>query len=264
MILVANDINRRDIDSRELQSLIQRQGVSCDRSSLDFADACFEGQGPDGLVLVGIERKRLSDILKCIDDGRLAGHQLVGMRPMYRFRFLLIEGVWRPSKDGLLLEEHVKQDGRVYWGPERPQGRVMYHKLRRYLFSVAMSGVIVIYTRDITHTAYDIVELYHWFQKRWRDHKSMLEMHRGYAWQYQTRHTDELMMIPTMERKPPLVRRWAAELNGIGVKLSEDAQRVFKTPRELADADESDWMNVPGVGMKMAKEIVGEILGRRT
>lgn len=259
MILVANDIG-----SAELRDIIRRYGVNCERQELDYADACFEGNGPDGQVLIGIERKKIDDILKCVDTGRLSGHQAVGMRRMYRFKFVLVEGVWKPdTRTGLLLEERVKPDRTVFWSYQRPGGgRVMYAKLRRFLFSVQMSGIPVIYTRDIAHTCYDIVELYHWFQKRWREHTSMEQMHRGYSWQHETKHHEELMVIPSISRKPPLVRRWAAELDGVGVKLSADAQRIFRTPLDLANADEGDWVRIPGVTMPHAKKIVKQIIGK--
>ncbi len=255
--------------SWEMEAIIRRFGVSCERTHLDFADACFEGNGPLGLVMVGIERKKLADVLDCIDTKRLAGHQLVGLRKQYKFSFLLIEGLWRPdTKSGLLLQGHIRPDAdgsnRIFWTENLGGGRkAMYHKLRRYLFSVSMSGVSVIYTQDIVQTCYDIVELYQWFAKPWRAHKSMESMHTGYAgWNYETAKTDELMMIPTLDRKPTLVRRWAACIDGVGVTLSADAQRVFKTPLELANATELDWMDIPGMGLKSAKAIVKQIGGK--
>jgi len=249
--------------SWELQTLIQRQGIQCEKEHLHAADACFEGYGPEGMVMIGVERKKLPDALDCIDTGRLGGFQLPKMRQMYKFRFVMVEGVWRPDpRSGFLQTEHVKPDGKVWWSDQRPGGkREMYHKLRRYLFSVTMAGAHVLYTRDITHTAYDITELYHWFQKQWRDHKSMETMYTGKSWDVQAKQSEELVMIPTIDRRPSLVRQWAADINGVGVKLSADAERVFKSPRDLANADEGDWVNVPGIGMKMASDIVRQIMG---
>lgn len=250
--------------SWELQSLIRKQGINCDKTHLDSADACFEGQGPEGTVLVGIERKRLQDALDCIDTGRLGGFQLPKMRRMYKFRFVVIEGQWKPDRSGVLLEAHVQADHKVYWGDQRYGGkRVMYAKLRRYLFSITMAGAHVLYTTDIAHTAYDICELYHWFAKPWRQHTSMQQMYTGYAWDAEVKQSEELVMIPTLDRRPSLVRRWAASLDGIGVKLSADAERVFRTPRALADADEADWLNIPSMTMKSATDLVKQITGRK-
>ena len=251
------------VGSFELQSLIQRQGIRCDKVHLDSADACFEGMGPEGQVLIGVERKKVQEALDCIDTGRLGGFQLPKMRRIYRFSFVIIEGVWKPDpRQGFLLREFVK-DGKVFWGDQGFGGRVMYHKLRRYLFSLTMAGAHVILTRDIVHTAYDICELYHWFQKDWRKHTSMETLYTGHAWDVQPKQSEELVMIPTIDRRPSLPRLWGAGIDGIGVKLSADVERVFKTGRQLANADEAEWMNVPGVGMKMAADIVGQITGKR-
>ena len=251
------------VGSWELQSLIQKQGITCEKATLHAADACFEGNGPDGVVGIGIERKKIQDMLNCIDDGRYAGHQAVKMRRMYRFNFLILEGLWRPdTRSGLLLEGHPKADGTVYWGADRlNRQRVMYRKLRRYLFSVSLSGVIVIPSRDIGQTAYDITELYHYFQKRWIDHKAMLAMHLGAFWQYDEASRN-LMAVPTLAGRPSLTRRWAKELQGIGVKYSEDAARIFPSPIRLATSQEIDWMKIPGVGVETAKRIIREIEGR--
>lgn len=255
----------RAVGSFELQSLIQRQGIQCDKTGLDAADACFEGYGPEGMVMIGVERKKIQDTLDCIETGRLGGFQLPKMRQMYRFRFVIIEGVWKPhTKHGFLLEEHAKPAGGSWWSERRPGGKIeSYSKLRRYLFSVTMAGAHVLYTRDIMHTAYDICELYHWFQKPWHTHTSMQQLHTGYWWDRRSGQSEELMMIPTISGRPSVVRRWAASLEGIGVKLSADVERVFKTPRALANADESDWVNVPGIGMGKAGDIVRQILGRK-
>ena len=48
-------------------------------------------------------------------------------------------------------------------------------------------------------------------------------------------------------------------MEGIGVKLSLDAERVFKKAGRLAAADETEWLKVPGVGVKTAQSIVREV-----
>ena len=49
-------------------------------SALPYTDACWNGLGPGGAaVIVGVERKRVGDMLACLKDGRFVGHQLPGM-----------------------------------------------------------------------------------------------------------------------------------------------------------------------------------------
>lgn len=67
--------------------------------------------------------------------------------------------------------------------------------------------------------------------------------------------------IPSLTGRPTLLQRWAAELDGIGVKHSQGALKIFKTPYELASSDESDWIKVPGIGAKLARSVIKQIQG---
>jgi ERCC4-type nuclease len=231
--------------SAELAPLIRKCGVKAEVAELPFGDFCFDGQGPDGRsVCIGVERKTLHDMLACIGDHRYAAHQLPGMRSLYDTSILIVEGSWRPHEDGFLMELFRGTS----WGYcQQGRNKVMYQKLRRYLFSVSFSGVIVLYSRDPQQTAYDLCELFHWFSKPWHEHMSMLEMQN--------------LVLPTLNGKPSLVREWAARLSGIGTKKSEAAEKLFKRPIDLALAPQKKWMEIEGIGLKTAIQIVREIQG---
>lgn len=231
--------------SKELIPYLQRMSmnVKVEQTTLEFGDACFEGNGPQGKIVVGIERKSLSDILNCIDDARFAAHQLPGMKAMYGWNIVMVEGVWKPDSTTGYLMECIRT---LEWRPFRYRTQMTrYSKLFRFLLTLQVSGIGVIITRDMEHTAYNILECYHYFEKRWEDHTSLLE-------------TQKLNM-PSLTGRPSLVRRWASELDGIGVKHGMEAERLFRTPYELASSDESDWIKVPGVGAKLARSIVRQI-----
>lgn len=238
----------RRIGSQELIPHIKRIGVTVEKADLQFGDAAFEGKGPDGTIAIGVERKTLHDMLTCIDDARYSGHQRVGMAQMYTVSILMIEGHWKPhDAQGVLMEGF---NGGVSWGycKYRSQ-RTMYSKLYRYLLSVSLSGVLVSYSRDPFHTAYNICEAFHYFQKPWTAHTSLQEVQK--------------LNLPTLNAKPSLVRKWAADIEGIGTKLSLDAERLFKSPIRLANAEELDWLKIPGVGVKTARQVVREIWGSK-
>lgn len=225
---------------------VRKIGVNCEKGTLEFADAAFEGNGPDGRIMIGIERKSLHDMLNCIDDSRYSAHQKVGMMPMYKVSILMLEGVWKPhDPDGWLMEGF---NGGSSFGMCRYRSRqTLYSKLFRYMLSVSMSNVIVIQSRDLWHTAYNICECYHYFQKQWDDHTSMLETQK--------------LQIPDMRIKPPLVRKWAADIEYIGVKMSLKAEELFRTPIRLANSDEMDWLKIPRLGVQTARKIITEIRG---
>lgn len=239
MILVDTSVG-----SKELMPIIRGMGVMCEKVPLSYADACFEGKGPDGTISVGIERKTLHDMLSCIEDSRYVSHQRIGMQNMYQVSLLIIEGYWRPNEKGFLMES---RDG-VSWWVCRPRGKpVMYATLRRYLISIRYSGVGVIFTRDMKHTAHDICEEFHYHQKDWDKHTSLRQIQK--------------MAIPQLGGKPSLTLKWANALTGSGIVLSENAERIFKNPITLANADELGWLMV-GASPTKAKAIVKEIAGR--
>jgi|SRR5579863_6880545 len=239
-------------DVREGQELIPhvskvalKRKIKVEKSDLPFADAAFEGYGPNGTLYVGIERKRIRDMLNSIDSARYSEVQMVGMKKLYGLSVLIVEGVWKPDNPTGYLMECLEA---LVWRPLRnPQKLILYSKLFNYLIGVQLSGVVVIRSRDIEETAFQIVSLYQYFQKKWEDHTSLLEVHK--------------LALPSLNGSPSLVRRWASDLEGIGVKHSQDAEKVFKSPINLARADERDWMRIAGIGYKTASQIVKEIWG---
>lgn len=234
-------------DPEKLVEKIKEYGVHAEIADLEFGDFAFEGRGPLGSVLIGIERKTIHDMLNCIDDARLAGHQLIGMRQMYTLKVVMLEGHWRYHEGGWLMEGF---NGGTSWGFCRYRSQqTLYSKLYRYLISLQLGGNIVTFSRDLNHTAWNVKEWYHYFQKKWDDHTSLQEIQK--------------LNLPTFHTKPTLVRQWAAAIDDIGVKLSDRAERHFGTPIRLAQADESDWLRIPGIGIKVAQQIVKQIWGRR-
>lgn len=236
MILIDSSVG-----SRELLPLVKSHGVEAELNNLDSADACFEGKGPEGNIYVGLERKSLHDMLHCIDDSRY-NEQRRRMKDQYDVSILIVEGHWKPHNENGMLMEGFHSG--INWGYCRPGGRrLMYSKLRRYLFSVSLAGVIVVYTRDLGHTAFDIVEWFHYFQKS--EHTSLMEMQK--------------ITIPTLTGKPSLTRKWAYAIEDVGTAISERAANYFKRPIKLATADEQAWLKIEGVSTKLAQKIVKQI-----
>jgi len=237
------------VGSRELLWAIKKHKVPCELQSLHAGDFAFEGFGPDGNVLIGVERKTVHDMLDCIRDSRFT-QQRQKMVKMYGISFLILEGYIHPHEDGRLFQLY---NGKT-WGPSLFSNRpVMYSTIYRYLLSISLANVIITQSRDMSDTAYNVVEMYHYFQKRWEDHTSMIQTQR--------------LNIPSLDLKPSLTRRWAEELTGIGTKMGLAAEAHFRTPIRLATADETDWLSMNGsgvrLGVKTAQQIVAEINGWR-
>lgn len=245
--------------SKELRGPILSLGVSCESIYMEFGDAAFEGQGPVGTTLIGIERKTLHDMLDCIDTARY-NQQRLGMAKMYpHVSILVIEGLWKAREDGILMEgfrdheaeRQLRQAGKtrevISWADlKQAGGKVLYSKLYRYLNSVSHGGVIVKFTRDLNHTAFNICEDFHYYQKRWNDHKSLRDIH--------------IPQLPSLRIRPSLRRLWAFHCPGVGTVGSEAAEKYFPTAHKLAIADEVEWVRA-GIGAKAAQEIVKEVRG---
>ena len=91
------------IDDREtdLIPVLSKLDVPSQAVRLEYGDVMWEGLGPNhSEVLVGCERKKLSDLVNSMKDRRLSGHQLRGMSQAYDYRLLWTEGQWRPGQDG--------------------------------------------------------------------------------------------------------------------------------------------------------------------
>jgi ERCC4-type nuclease len=235
------------VGSREVLPFIQRLGINAQIAELQFGDMCFDGKGPNGTITIGIERKTLGDFLNCIDDSRYAAHQKPGLSAMYARDILMLEGTWKPDSASGYLMELI---GTLAWRPYKYRTQmVRYSKLFRYLLSVQLSGTLVVQTRNIEETAYNTVEIYHYFQKKFEDHISLQQTQR--------------LNIPDLKIHPSLVRKWAADIEGVGVKHSLEAEKAFKTPYDLALSDETQWVRIPGVGVKLAQRIYRQIHGEK-
>src|SRR5258708_4217661 len=74
--------------------------VEAELRRLEFGDYAFVGNGHAGDELVGFELKTIKDLLSSLKSSRLPAHQVRGMTEMYSRMWLVVEGIWRPSKSG--------------------------------------------------------------------------------------------------------------------------------------------------------------------
>lgn len=239
--MISVDFNKGSI---ELLPMILKLGVRAEREKLPSADFCFEGNGPNGVITVGIERKTLADMLACIEDARY-NRQRIDMKGLYDICVLMVEGHWKPHEDGFLMEGYDK--GISYGYARHRSQRTMFSMLYRYLISVASTGVIICYPGSPWECAYEVVEWFRHWNKPFHEHRSMREIQK--------------VSVPTMSFRPSLTRKWAQDCSQVGLELGERAERHFKKPINLAQADEGEWLRIPGVGVKTAQQIVKEIRG---
>lgn len=238
------------VGSGDLVDPLRRLGLPAELCALDFADVAFLGNGPEERpVPVGIEIKTLSDLLQSMQSGRLAGHQLPGLLAQYEHVWLIVEGSYRPAPSDGVLETET---WRGSWKPHTlgRQGKLfMWRDVESFLLTLELkTGLRTRHTYDRHETARQVGAIYSWWVgKEWADHRSHLALHTP-------RDHGGVILA-----KPSLLRRVAATLPGVGFERSADVARSFKSVRELANAVESDWREIPGIGKKLASQIVKEI-----
>lgn len=216
---------------------------------LAFGDACFSGQShqfPGDICRVGVERKRITDLIQSFLTGRLSGHQLPGLAASFHYIVLIIEGEWRAGAEGQV---------EIPWGPvwKAVPGRgATYASIRHYLMTLDyVVGVRVVETRDARHTAQYIRLLHNWFQQARHGSHEAFDTSRGEA--------AARSVIST--RRPSPVRLVAKEIPGVGWERSKEADRKWTTVERMMRASAKEWGELPGFGPKLAKVAHGWFRG---
>lgn len=228
--------------SKELERYLGRS-VPRVLTRLQFADVAWVG---DNGELVGVERKTISDLCSCIADGRLSGHQLLGMLNEYHRIYILVEGVWRSNGNNGVLE--VYKGGK--WIPlELGRRRFMYREVANFLNTLAiMCRVNVWQTSNMVESGQWISNTYWWWQKEWERHKAHLQF-----------RVDMEYGESVSLSKPNLVCRMAKELSGVGWSKARELGKRYGNAMELVMAQEKDLMEVAGIGKKLARSIIKEL-----
>lgn len=247
------------IGSGDLAPLLSSLGCPVEVQHLDFADCMFLGNGPDGAPTpIGVEVKKLNDVLQCITSGRFLGHQLPGLLRDYEHVWLVVEGLYRANPVDGTLEIRLGRD----W---RPVG----HGKQQWMFSAfdkwltkleVKANVHVRRTANRDETARTVGALYNWWQDS--DSHSLDQLDRTAQIALETHVANSKQhegMWLGQRVKPTLARRFAAELPGIGIRMSGGVATHFGSVRTMVNAEEREWLRIPGIGKTLARRIVSEI-----
>lgn len=220
--------------SADYVPLLRNLGAPVDVVTLEFGDAAWYASDR----AIGVELKKLGDVLNCITTGRFSGHQLPGLARTYDEAWLVIEGFWRPGSDGVL---ETWKRGR--WEPvQLGKRRWMFRDFDAFLNTVEVKGgVRVKRTTTPEETARVVYGLYDWWQD-YDGHRSHLALNRA--------GRDSALFI-----RPTFARRVASELPGVGFERSADVAIAFPTVRRMLAATPKEWAAVKGIGKKLAKSI---------
>lgn len=216
-------------------------GVPVTERLLDFGDMEIAGRGPDKRpVLVGVEIKKVGDLLTSIRDGR-AAEQLRGMARSYEVRWLLIEGYMGPDHSGALS---LQERGRFI----EARGGFTYQEVAGWLMTMSQTcGVLVKHSASHFESVLWLRALWLWWTAgEWESHRSHLALY-------------EPPMSGLGFEEPSLCQRVAATLPGIGITRARAAAEHFKTAHNMIVADQRQWMEVEGVGKATAARVAAAL-----
>ncbi len=235
--------------SVELDRRLHPYGIQPEVVTLEFGDFAWDGQGPGGeLVRVGVERKRIdgrsTDLLDSLRNKRLQGYQVHGLVENYDYRYLLVEGVYRPGENG-----EIEILGPRGWRSQSYQ----YSYVSNYLNSIMLrSGVIPIRSSSEIETAAILAGLYKSWQVPWEEHKSHEAV---YAPSDPTaRVFGRRALVP---RDITLVETMAMQIPGLGAKARDVADH-FGSVQAMVDADEEEWGRLRWTDRKGGKKKLGK------
>lgn len=239
------------IDDREPTDIIanlRRMGVDYTTDHLEFGDAAWEGNGPTGPVLVGVERKYISDLVDSMISRRLAGHQLGGLANAYDVRYLLVEGVYRPNVNTDSIDV-LNYKGE--WVPMYHQrSSVSYQQVDSFLDEISESGVTVLKSGGIHETAAIYRSRYRHWQKAYSDRRSMRLIYVPELDQPKNGNKARLTYL-----KPTFINRVCSLLPGVDMKAWDLEAAFHGKPRDMANANADTWRHALGIKSKKSKTV---------
>lgn len=232
--------------SKELATL-PATAHCCELVRLSSGDVCFTGNGPQGIVMVGIELKSIYDLISSMETGRLQATQIPAMLKEYDHVWLLYYGRYRPNHTDGTLEIMGRQGD---WRTHRVGTRaVPYGYLEGFLISLTDLGVHIKHVTDIEEAAAWIGVAARRWNKPWGQHRSMQTFDRS----------QNIVMSPGTPADVLRRAQVAAGLPGLGYKRAVAAAHHFSSIGEMLMADKTEWMKIEGVGKGIAEAVTTAI-----
>ena len=230
------------VGSVELLEPLRRMGLPAEKGDIP-TDLFWEGRGEKGVpVTIGVEFKKLGELVQSLRTQRLQGHQLLKMRDNFQFCYLLIEGELLHDRQGRLL----RRTGRREFRPL--SGSMAVGELRKRLLVLHLRGGLnFIHTTTRKDTLGWIKALYH----IWTD--CDLDQHQSHIAIYQAP-----MLVPISE-----FRGFFSRIAGLGIRKTLPVEKHFGgSIRRAVNAPRSEWLKVDGIGDVLATHIENVLEGR--
>ena len=232
--------------SAELLEPLQRMGLPAENAGPPGIDADLSWEGYDAgkLVSVGVEFKKLEELIASLRSARLQGHQLLKMREGFVFNYLLIEGEWHEDTQGFM----TKRVGRREF--KRIPGSMKASELRKRLNVLHLcGGLIRMHTQTRTQTLNEIADLYRTYTDGdLRNHQSHIAIYRPPT------------LVPISE-----FRKFFSSIDGLGLRKTLAVERHFGSSiRRAVGASQAEWMKIEGIGTELSTHITHVLQGNQS
>lgn len=239
-LYTTNESNDADL-AKQLGNLADVRELAC-------GDINHLGYWLDGSqVWVWGERKKLGDIINCLDSGRLLRQIQDARQAGFTHLYLILETPFmRANPTTGILETRTGSDWRTY-GFNGSKG-IQYSRLMGYLNQLRFYLNVHVYqTHSVKETAQIVLGIYSLFQTTPEEHSSLNQF------------AVSPEPIASFLQKPSLLRRMAKELPGIGWDRSKDMEEEFGSARRLcevlANGDREALLGIEGIGKRTVEKI---------
>lgn len=219
--------------SQDFLKPLAKMGLPVESTTLEYGDFAFLGRGEGGASLyIGIEHKRVSDLVQSLSSGRLQGHQLRGMLDTYDRPWLLIEGDWTHDEQGRVSMFAAKGKRRALRGA--PPAVELE---KRILTLETRGGLRVRHTATRRDSLRFLCALYYfWTDKALDEHRSHLAVYAP--------DLDRALALPISD-----FRRIVSQIPGIGYRTSAAVEAHFQGSfRRMMFAGVEEWAEIKTVG----------------
>lgn len=211
--------------SCDLIAPLRAAGLPVQEGVLDFGDLAFMGRGVRGAdVFIGIEHKKLPDLIQSLTSDRLTGHQLPGLLAAYDRAYLVIEGEWDDVNGRITMPSAFRRRSTPVKGA--PNAIVLE---QRVITLETRGGLRVRWTPNQRASVRHLTALYRFWTDRALDaHKSHLAIHAP--------DLDPKLREPISDFRKGL----NGAVPGIGLALSRALEEVAFDP----DKGEGSWQRL--------------------
>ncbi len=190
--------------SAELVEPLRRMRLPVEQTHLDFGDVAVIGRGVKGVSLfIGIELKKIGELVQSMNSARLQGHQLRGMIAAYDRRYLIVEGDFHHDKHGRAVMARGRRSGLLRGAPSAMD-------FEKRLLNLQVRGGLI--TRHVS-TRRDTLRVICAWYRYWTDRD--LDAHKSHIAIYAP-DLDRALCVPVSDFRKGLV----AACPGLGFAMS--------------------------------------------